>query len=110
MRLKNVGGMLGVLSLGVALLAFYPSIALFTPAVFVSFIALAGAIIGGISGWVRTAILTVYVVVATVLVSPISSWIENHIDLGLLVVVLVTVFAMLAGSLYGHYRHMRQKT
>ena len=95
---------LGRLSFVLATLAFFPSIAPFTPALLISFFAFFGAMIGGLFGEIRLAILTLYIVIATFFVSPLSQWIEAYIDLGTLVKSLLITGIILAIGLHYHYR------
>ena len=108
--LPGTGKLVAITSLILALLAFLPSIAPFTPAIIVSFFSLLGAIAGALSGWKRTAILTLYIIAATLLVSPMSSWIEQYIELGLLIILLVIAGSFLAVMLFIHYRKSSRKT
>ena len=85
----KIASMIGRISFVLAVLAYLPSIAPFTPALLISFAALFGAVIGCSAGEWRLALLTSYIVGATCLVSPISKWIEEYITLSLLVVGLV---------------------
>ncbi len=64
-----------------AVAAYYPSAAAFTPAILLSFVAAGGAVAAAYYGFVRIAIVTLLVVAATVLVSPVflSSFFEPHI-------------------------------
>lgn len=104
MSFRQIGFLVGRISLAVAVLAYYPSIAPFTPAILLSLLAFFGAVIAALSGAYRTASLTAYVVVATLLVSPISKWIERYVDLGYLVVGQAILGAVIAVALYRHYK------
>jgi hypothetical protein len=101
---KKIGGYVGVFSLVLALLAYLPSIAPFTPALIGSVIAFFGAILGALSGRRRVALLTFYIVIATFLVSPISLWIEQYIELSRLVIGLIILGFIIALGLYINYR------
>ena len=57
-------------SLCLAILAYFPSMAPFTPALGGAILAVPGALIGAFSGWYRCAILTLYFALATFPVSP----------------------------------------
>jgi hypothetical protein len=61
---------IAISSLLLAVAGYYPSAAAFTPAVVLSFVAAAGALVTAWLGFVRLAIVTLLVVAATVLVSP----------------------------------------
>ena len=101
---KKEGRFVAILSLVVALLAFYPSIIAFTPAIALSFGALFGAALGAFFGWKKLAILTIYVVFATVLVAPFYSSIKDLIELGTLINLLMVVGLIVAGGLLAHYK------
>ena len=105
----KLGGYIGRFSLILAILAYLPSVAPFTPAILGSVIAFFGAIIGALSGWNRTAILTMYIVLATFLVSPISSWIERYIEFSALMIGLVIFGVIFASGLHVHYRKSTKK-
>jgi len=87
-----------------AIFAYLPSIAPFTPAIIGSVIAFFGAIIGALSGQKRIALLTFYIVIATFLVSPISLWIEHYIALSRLVIGLIILGFIIAVGLYINYK------
>lgn len=106
----KTGKLVAITSLILAILAFFPSIAPFTPAIILSFFSFIGAIMGALSGWKRTAILTTYIVFATILVSPISSWVEKYVDLGFLIQSLLILYAFLAAILFVNYRKSLIKT
>ena len=58
-------------SMILAVVAYYPSAAAFTPAILLSLVAASGALVAAGFGRVRSAISTLAVVVATILVSPV---------------------------------------
>jgi hypothetical protein len=103
MRLRRLGFLVGKISLAIAVLAYFPSVAPFTPAILLSFLAFFGAVIAALSGAYRTAALTAYVVAATFLVSPISRGIERYVNLGYLIVGLAVLGAIIAIALYRQY-------
>lgn len=72
MAANKSGIALGSISLALGLVVFVPSAAAFTPAIFLSIVALVGAVVGAALGAVRTGILTLLVVASTVVVSPLS--------------------------------------
>lgn len=69
-------------SLLLAVAAYYPSAAAFTPAIVLSFVAAGGALVTACFGFVRLAIVTLLVVTATVLISPwfFPSFGEPHVE------------------------------
>jgi hypothetical protein len=107
--LEKVGLYIGRLSLILALLAFYPSIAPFTPAILVSVFSFFGAIVGALFGEIRLAILTIYIVIATFLVSPVFKWVEVYIRLDILVIGLILLGVILAIGLNMHYKATTKK-
>lgn len=99
-----IGRTIGISSLLLALLAFLPSIAPFTAALLGSVIAFFGAWIGAFSGGLRVSVLTLYTVLATFLVSPICSGVERYIELGHLVIILISLGVIFAIYLLLNYR------
>lgn len=71
MAANKSGITLSSISLGISLIAFVPSFAAFTPAIFLSVFAFVGAVAGAALGAVRTGMLTLLVVASTVVVSPL---------------------------------------
>lgn len=110
MLARNVRRGFGVIALILAVLAYYPSIAVFTPAIFLSLVALIGACIGIYSGLKRTSIFTIYIVFATFLVSPISSGLEQYIQLNLLIKLSIIIAIILAILLVTNYWSDRSKS
>lgn len=70
---QRIESAIATMSLVAAVMAYVPSAAAFTPAIFLSFLAAAGAISTAAFGCVRRAVITLLVVAATVLISPLSS-------------------------------------
>jgi hypothetical protein len=91
-------------SLVVAVIAYVPSAAAFTPAILLSFIAAAGAVVAAFFGSVRLAIVTLLVVVATVLASPLSSRWFSVPRVELLMVLCAAVIATISAILFWDYR------
>src|SRR5689334_9515515 len=61
---------IAIASLLLAVVAYYPSAAAFTPAIVLSLVAAVGALVTACLGFVRLAIVTLLVVADTVLISP----------------------------------------
>jgi len=99
----------GRFSFVLALLAYLPSIAPFTPALLGSVLAFFGAIVGALSGEKRLAVLTIYIVIATFLVSPVFKGIEHYISLGFLVVGLIILGIVLAIGLHNNFNASKYK-
>lgn len=103
----NKSGMaISSVSLGIGLIAFVPSAAAFTPAIFLSFVAFAGAMAGAALGAVRIGVLTLLVVASTVVVSPLSPterWFSS-VRAEYWMVGMAVSWGIVAALLLAHYR------
>ncbi|OFE13172.1 hypothetical protein PHACT_08475 [Pseudohongiella acticola] len=93
------------ISLILAIIAFVPSAATFTPAIFLSAFALAGAVIGMVAGAVRRGILTILAVCGTVVVSPLSpteAWFSS-VSVEAWILGMSTAWLAVAGVFLLHY-------
>jgi hypothetical protein len=95
-------------SVVLAIAAYVPSSAPFTPAILLSFVAAFGAVATALLGFVRRATITLLVVAATVVVSPgFSRWIAfqrvDWVMLGCAVVI-----AIIGAVLFWDYRRGRR--
>ena len=107
--MQRLGQLVGKIGLALAVLAYYPSIAAFTPAIMLSVLALPAALVGALCGAYRTAALTVYVMLATLLVSPLLRWPDQIIGLTLLVPGLAALGLGIAGAMVWNYRGGRRQ-
>lgn len=107
--MRRLGQHVGKIGLALAVLAYFPSIAAFTPAVLLSVIALPAALVGALCGARRTAALTVYAVLATLLVSPLLRWPDQYIGLTLLVPGLAALGLGIASAMVWHFRGSRKQ-
>jgi hypothetical protein len=97
---KRIGPFVASVSLLIALLAYWPSAAAFTPAILLSFLAGIGAVAGLVLGAVRMSTLTLLIVLLTALVSPLISDIAGgargaYLVLGVAPVAVVLFAALL---------------
>ena len=95
---------IAIASLVVAVAAYIPSAAAFTPAILLSFVAAVGAVASAAFGRVRLAIVTLLVVAATVLVSPLSSGWLAILRIDLVMVVCAGTIAAVSAVLFLDYR------
>jgi hypothetical protein len=96
---------IAIASLVLAVVAYVPSAAAFTPAILLSFVALIGALATAVLGSVRLAIVTLLVVASTVMVSPLfSRWfVVARVDF-LMVLCAAVIAAVSAILLWDHRR------
>lgn len=100
--------LIGRLSLAVAILAYFPSMAPFTPAIVFSMAAFIGAMLAARGGGYRTACLTAYIVIATFLAHPIfGAWLEPAIKFGTLLKLEGILGLAMVITLLCHYKFKR---
>jgi hypothetical protein len=104
---KAAASSVAVASLILAVAAYFPSAAAFTPAVLLSFAAAGGALATAYFGFVRLATITLLVVSATVLISPwfFESLTEPHTARVMLASVIG--IAVVGFVLLWHFRRYR---
>lgn len=106
MRSQSVSA-IAIVGLVLAVVAYVPSAAAFTPAILLSFVAAVAAVVTAFLGSVRLAIVTLLVVAATVLVSPFASkWVAiSRIEF--LMVACAAAIAAVSAGLFLNYRKRR---
>lgn len=100
----KIGNFIGKFSLLIALLSFIPSMAFFTPALLFSCWSVLGGLIGALSGYWRTAVMTWYIALATLLISPVFYEIGTLMDFRLLLLMLLVLGLGLLVGLCIDYR------
>jgi hypothetical protein len=105
-RTGRIGLSIAVVSLLVAIAAYVPSAAAFTPAVLLSFLAAIGAIVTVFAGFIRLGVVTLSVVAATVLISPIFGWPEI-VRVDLVMVACAAAIVVVAALLFWDFRRRR---